>query len=140
MKGRGARIGASPQGPVLEFKEALETGAMVRQQRGSFLYLGRSVGKSGARGPTLRVVLDTLRFTLRVGSRVVSRSGGEGLTLYRLPAYCPHLNLIEGVWRKLKGFLMPRRFYDCVAELKQAVLHGLRLLEAVEIQYSLGDT
>lgn len=64
----------------------------------------------------------------------------RGLTLYRLPAYCPHLNLIEGVWRRLKGFLMPRRFYDCVDELKQAVLHALRLLGAVEIQYSLGDT
>jgi putative transposase len=64
----------------------------------------------------------------------------RGLTLYRLPAYCPHLNLIEGVWRRLKGFLMPRRFYDRVDELKQAVLHALRLLGAVEIQYSLGDT
>ena len=64
----------------------------------------------------------------------------KGLTLYRLPAYCPHLNLIEGVWRRLKGFLMPRRFYDSVAELKQAVLHALNLLGAVEIQYSLGDT
>ncbi len=53
---------------------------------------------------------------------------------------CPHLNLIEGVWRKLKGFLMPRRFYDSVAELRQAVLSALRLLEAVEVQYSLGDT
>jgi putative transposase len=42
----------------------------------------------------------------------------RGLTLYRLPAYCPQLNLIEGVWRRLKGFLMPRRFYDSVAELK----------------------
>jgi hypothetical protein len=29
----------------------------------------------------------------------------RGLTLYRLPAYCPQLNLIEGVWRRLKGFL-----------------------------------
>jgi putative transposase len=65
---------------------------------------------------------------------------GRGLTLYRLPAYCPHLNLIEGVWRRLKGFLMPRRFYDSVAELKQAVLHALNLLGAVEVQYSLGDT
>lgn len=64
----------------------------------------------------------------------------RGLRLYRLPAYCPHLNLIEGVWRKLKGFLMPRRFYDSVAELRQAVLSALRLLEAVEVQYSLGDT
>ena len=64
----------------------------------------------------------------------------RSLVLYRLAAYCPHLNLIEGVWRRLKGFLMPRRFYDSVAELKQAVLHGRRLLEAVEIQCSLGDT
>lgn len=64
----------------------------------------------------------------------------RGLVLYRLPAYCPHLNLIEGLWRRLKGFLMPRRFYDSVAELKQAVLHGLRLLGAVEVQCSLGDT
>jgi hypothetical protein len=35
---------------------------------------------------------------------------------------------------------MPRRFYDSLAELKAAVLHALRLLGAVEIQYSLGDT
>ena len=60
--------------------------------------------------------------------------------MYRLPAYCPHLNLIEGVWRRLKGFLMPRRFYDSIAELRQAVLSALRLVKAVEIQYSLGDT
>ncbi len=64
----------------------------------------------------------------------------RGLTLYRLHAYCPHLNLIEGVWRRLKGFLVPRRFYDSVGELKQAVLHALRLLGAVEVQCSLGDT
>jgi putative transposase len=64
----------------------------------------------------------------------------RGLRLYCLPSYCPHLNLIEGVWRRLKGFLMPRRFYDSVGELKQAVLHGLRLLGAVEVQCQVGDT
>ena len=58
----------------------------------------------------------------------------RGLVLYRLAAQCPHLNPIEGVWRRLKGFLMPRRFYDSWAELKQAVLHALRLLGAVELQ------
>lgn len=63
-----------------------------------------------------------------------------GLRLYRLPAYCPHLNLIEGVWRRLKGFLMPRRFYDSVGELKDAVLHALLLFEAVEVHPQLGDT
>jgi putative transposase len=64
----------------------------------------------------------------------------RGLTLYRLPGYCPHLNLIEGVWRRLKGSLMPRRFYDSVAELKQAVLGALRLLGAVEVQSYVGGT
>jgi hypothetical protein len=53
---------------------------------------------------------------------------------------CPHLNLIEGAWRRLEGFLMPRRFYDSVGELKRAVLHALRLLGAVEVQCQLGDT
>lgn len=56
-----------------------------------------------------------------------------GVSLYRLPAYCPHLNLIEGAWRRLKGFLMPRRFYDSVCELKDAVLHALRTFGAVEV-------
>jgi len=67
--------------------------------------------------------------------------GGEGAhTVAATGVLCPHLNLIEGVWRRLKGFLMPRRFYDSVAALKQAVMRGLRLLGAVEIQCSLGDT
>jgi putative transposase len=66
---------------------------------------------------------------------------GRGLTTLRyLPAYCPHLNLIERVWRKVKGFLMPRRFYDSVSELKEAVLGALRLLGAVEIHIQVGDT
>jgi putative transposase len=65
---------------------------------------------------------------------------GRGLTVRYLPAYCPHLNLIEGVWPKVKGLLMPRRFYDPVSELKKAVLVALRLLGAVEIHIQVGDT
>ena len=64
----------------------------------------------------------------------------KGLRSYRLPAYCPHLNLIEGRWRTLEGFLLPRRFYDSVGELKQAVVHALSLLGAVEVQCWLGGT
>jgi hypothetical protein len=63
-----------------------------------------------------------------------------GLSLYSIPAYWPHLNLIEGVWRRVKGFLMPRRFYDSVGELKEAVLAALRLLGATEIHIQFGDT
>ena len=32
----------------------------------------------------------------------------RGLRLYRLPSYCPHLNLVVEVWRRLKGFLIPK--------------------------------
>ena len=87
------------------------------------------------------VVLDNAAFhTAGVVREREEEWEARGLTLYRLPAYCPHLNLIEGVWRRLKGFLMPRRFYDSVAELKRAVLHALHLLGAAEVQCSLGDT
>ena len=87
------------------------------------------------------VVLDNAAFhTAGVVREREEEWEARGLTLYGLAAYCPHLNLIEGVWRRLKGFLMPRRFYDSVAELKRAVLHALHLLGAAEVQCSLGDT
>ncbi len=38
--------------------------------------------------------------------------GGRGLTVGYLPRYSPHLNPMEGVWRQVKGFLMPRRHYE----------------------------
>ncbi len=81
------------------------------------------------------VVLDNAPFHT-AGAVRDARAGWEakGLRLYYLPSYCPHLNPIEGVWRRVKRFLMPRRFYDSLAELKQAVLSALNLLRAVEIQ------
>ncbi|MDP9425545.1 MAG: transposase, partial [Actinomycetota bacterium] len=86
-------------------------------------------------GKPVVVVLDRAPFH-RAGAVRERRPGWEekGLRLYYLPAYCPHLNLIEGVWRRLKGFLVPRRFYDSVAELRRAVLSTLSLLGAVELQ------
>ncbi len=50
-----------------------------------------------------------------------------------LPAYSPQLNPIEGVWRKLKGFLMPRRCYDSLAQLGAALELGLKALDVVII-------
>lgn len=46
----------------------------------------------------------------------------------RLLALLPHL--IEGVWRKLKDLLLPRRCYNSVAELQAALLIGLKVLGA----------
>ena len=81
------------------------------------------------------VVLDRAPFhRAKVVQEERGRWEAKGLRLYDLPSYCPHLNLIEGVWRRLKGFLMPRRFYDSLAELREAVLSALSLLGAVEVQ------
>ncbi|MFC6665182.1 transposase [Deinococcus radiopugnans] len=52
----------------------------------------------------------------------------KGLYLRYLPPYAPFLNLIEGVWRTLKGILLPRRCYNSVAELRAALLTGLKVL------------
>ncbi|MDP9485862.1 MAG: transposase, partial [Actinomycetota bacterium] len=81
------------------------------------------------------VVLDNVP-SHTAGAVREARAGWEakGLRLYYPPPYCPHLNPIEGVWRRVERFLMPRRFYDSLAELKQAVLSALNLLRAVEIQ------
>ncbi len=92
-------------------------------------------GEAKRDGKPVVVVLDRAPFhRAGVVQDERARWEAEGLRLYYLPAYCPQLNPIEGVWRRLKGFLMPRRFYDSLAELKQAVLNALCLLGAVELQ------
>ena len=104
-------------------------------------YLDALAEQTQRKGKRCVVVLDNAPFhTAGMIREREAQWESRGLRLYRLPSYCPHLNLIEGVWRRLKGFLMPRRFYDSVVELKQAVLHGLSLLEAVEVQCQIGDT
>ena len=104
-------------------------------------YLGALAEEAERGGRPAVVVLDNAPF--HTAGAVREREAGwkaRGLVLYRLPAYCPHLNPIEGAWRRLKGFLMPRRFYDSLTELKRAVLNALNLLGAVEIQSQVGDT
>ena len=105
------------------------------------VYLQNALAEAAEReGKPCVVVLDNAPF--HTSGAIRERESGwaaRGLVLYRLPAYCPHLNPIEGVWRRLKRFLMPRRFYDSVDELKRAVLHALCLLGAVEVQCH-GDT
>lgn len=81
------------------------------------------------------VVLDNAAFH-RAKDVQAKRAGWEaqGLYLRYLPSYCPQLNLIEGVWRRLKGFLMPRRYYNSLADLKEALLAALALVKAVNLQ------
>ncbi|WP_245959004.1 transposase, partial [Meiothermus luteus] len=58
----------------------------------------------------------------------------RGLTVGYLPRYSPHLNPMEGVWRRVKGFLMPRRHYGGVEELREAVVQALKALGGVELK------
>ncbi len=57
----------------------------------------------------------------------------QGLYLRYLPAYCPQLNPIEGIWRKLKGFLMPRRCYDSLDQLQAALKLALKALSVTYV-------
>lgn len=79
------------------------------------------------------VVLDNAPF--HKGKRLTEQRPNweaRGLYLRYLPPYCPQLNPIESVWRKLKGFLMPRRCYDSLAQLNAALKLGL---EALNVTY-----
>lgn len=98
-------------------------------------YLDALAEQAHKTGTFTVVVLDNAPFHRAKGMQE-RRAGWEaqGLYLRYLPPYCPHLNLIEGVWRHLKGFLMPRRYYDSLAALKDAVLSALAVLKAVEVQ------
>ena len=80
------------------------------------------------------VVLDNATFHKGMALKAC-RAGWEarGLFLRYLPAYCPFLNVIEGVWRRVKGFLMPRRCYNLVVELREALLVALKALGGVEL-------
>lgn len=60
----------------------------------------------------------------------------RGLSLWFQPPYAPQCNLIETVWKKLKGFLLPRRCYDNREQLLDAVLAVLDLLGAKAIGHS----
>jgi putative transposase len=58
----------------------------------------------------------------------VERWRGRGLEVAYLPRYSPHLNPVETIWRRVKGFLMPRRHYRSVEELRGAVVAAMERL------------
>lgn len=86
------------------------------------------------------VVLDNAAFHT---SAVVSKQRAvweqKNVFLRHLPPYCPHLNPIEALWKRLKAFLLPRRCYDSLAQLKQAVFEVLNLLGAIRVHSSVGS-
>jgi putative transposase len=75
------------------------------------------------------VFLDHAPFHRSRGFReAVERWRGRGLEVAYLPRYSPHLNPVETIWRRVKGFLMPRRHYRSVEELRGAVAVAMERL------------
>jgi transposase len=94
--------------------------------RGSLEGLSREVAREGVRGV---VFLDHAPFHRSRGFReAVERWRGRGLEVAYLPRYSPHLNPVETIWRRVKGFLMPRRHYRSVEELREAVVAAMERL------------
>lgn len=82
----------------------------------------------------LVVVLDNATFhkSSGINERIPKWEAGEMFLRY-LPAYAPELNPIEGIWRVVKGFLMPRRCYDTVDELREALMVALKAVGGIKI-------
>lgn len=78
------------------------------------------------------VVLDNARFHKTQNIKVKEPLWQDkGLFLRYLPPYSPQLNPIETLWRVLKGFLLPRRLYASLKELREAVFSVLSSLHAI---------
>jgi transposase len=50
----------------------------------------------------------------------------QGITLKRIPAYCPELNLIEILWRKIKYDWIPFNAYQTLDKLIHEVEQIIR--------------
>ena len=83
------------------------------------------------------IVLDNAKFhtSIKVKEKRLLWEA-RGVFLRYLPPYALHLNPIEGLWKQLKSFLLPRCCYDSVAQLKQALLEVLNLLGAIRVKSS----
>lgn len=97
-------------------------------------YLGRLAEQAQRSGQTTVVVLDNAGFHRAKLIREQRETwAAQGLTLWFQPPYSPQFNLVETVWKTLKGDLMPRRAYASRDELQAAVLAALNLLGAIPI-------
>jgi len=86
-------------------------------------------------GRSVVVFLDNASFHRSAGVRSRREAWARcGLVLYYLPPYSPHRNLMETVWRRVKGSLLPRRFYARVEALREAVIAGLQQLGGKELK------
>lgn len=68
---------------------------------------------------TICVVLDNARY--QRAAAVQQKAADLNIELVYLPPYCPHLNLIERLWRFFKKKIMKNKYYESFAEFENAV-------------------
>ena len=62
----------------------------------------------------------------------------DRLTVVSLPTYSPHLNLIERLWRFMRGQMTRNHFYDSLQELCEALVRWLDRLPFERFQSLVG--
>jgi len=79
------------------------------------------------RGP-ICLIWDGLNVHRSVQTRAYLEAHRRALHVYRLPAYAPDLNPVEGLWAWLKGSAVPNLCADGLAPLRAQVRAGQRRL------------
>ncbi len=54
------------------------------------------------------------------------------------PTYSPHVNLIERLWRFMRGQMTKNQFYDSLETLSKAVVEWLEKLSFAEFSFLMG--
>ena len=98
-------------------------------------YLDRLAQEGARRGVQTVVYLDNASFhRSQAFRRCCERWLACRLRVRYLPCYSPHLNLMETVWRRVKGGLIPGRYDTDVDSLRAAVVAGLKQLGGEELK------
>ena len=71
------------------------------------------------RKPTIVVIDNASVHTSNAFFEQFARWEEKGLLFYFLPPYCPELNLIEILWRRIKYSWIPLSAYECFEKLRQ---------------------
>ncbi len=75
--------------------------------------------------PTTLIIDNASTHTSNEFNENLERWKERDLTIYRLPAYSPELNIIEIVWRKIKYEWLPFSAYESYSSLKQELFNVL---------------
>jgi transposase len=80
--------------------------------------------------PGRNVVLVWDNLNVHLGAELCAFTGARAwLRVFRLPAYAPDLNPVEGIWPVLKGGVLANLAAASFAHLVQVIRHGLKKIQ-----------